>query len=401
MSTSYLKKAILFQRGANLTLKGLGRLLFPGTGKIVEKLRTNTGKVIILRSGNIGDTACSLPALAAVRQNFPQAHISLLTSPGPKGWPEAGQVVEGLGLVDEVITFYLEDLKEISFKKRLMKELRRCHFDLFLLLPQERTTFSKLCRDLLFARLLLVQGAWGFILAHHFPLMNPGRLFGYQPPYNEVERLLVLLNQIGIKSFEKFKLALPDKCYQVADQLILPYQDNGSRPIIGLQTKAKETANQWPLDKFRELGNRLESAYHPLFILFGGPGERPDLINFADSFAGEKLIAAGKTSVLETAALLSRCHCLITLDTGPMHLAALVGTPLVALFSARQFRKMWEPHSDHATVLRKSVPCELCGRKSCEHLSCMKAIQIMEVLEAVHRHLTTRGLDNALPTKTV
>uniref|UniRef100_A0A7C3SIN4 Glycosyltransferase family 9 protein n=1 Tax=Desulfobacca acetoxidans TaxID=60893 RepID=A0A7C3SIN4_9BACT len=110
------------------------------------------------------------------------------------------------------------------------------------------------------------------------------------------------------------------------------------------------------MENFAELGQRLQETLQPLFILFGGPGDRERLQDLADRFPGDKLIAAGQATVLETAALLARCHVLLTLDIGPMHLAALVGTPMVALFSARQFSKMWEPHSHRVVILRTSIP---------------------------------------------
>lgn len=380
---TYLDVAISLQTSANLTLKMLGRLFFPGTRRVVEKLRNSPGRVLIQRTGNVGDTACALPALAAVRHNFPLAHLTLLTSPGPRGLPEAREVLEWQGLVDEIITFYREDFANLSFRKTLIRDLRQRRFDLFLLFPQERTDFRRTFRDLLFARLLGVKGAWGFSLAHHFPLMDNRRLHDYRPPHNEVERLLHLLAGTGINSLANFHLKLPCSCQQMADRLLAPYLQNGPRPVIGLQTRAKAQANQWPLANFSELGCRLQAACQPVFILFGGAAEKYQLQEFARTFPGDKLIAAGQTSLIETTALLSRCHVLVTLDTGPMHLAALVGTPIVALFSARQFPKMWEPWTDQAIVLRKSVPCELCFQEDCDHLTCMQAITVDEVNAAV------------------
>ena len=63
--------------------------------------------------------------------------------------------------------------------------------------------------------------------------------------------------------------------------------------------------------------------------------------------------------------------------------SALMHTPTVALFSARQFPIMWEPHSDRVAVLRDAAPCELCYRENCEHLACMQAITVEEVFQEV------------------
>lgn len=96
-----LSLAIFSRNAANRVLCLLHAALFSETPKIIRKLRNHPGKILLLRTGNIGDTACALPALAAIRENFPRAHLCLLTSPGPRGLPEAGQVLDGQDLVNE------------------------------------------------------------------------------------------------------------------------------------------------------------------------------------------------------------------------------------------------------------------------------------------------------------
>ncbi|MBM4284580.1 MAG: glycosyltransferase family 9 protein [Deltaproteobacteria bacterium] len=381
-----LKLALCLRKGANLVLKKMTLLLFPRTRVILEKLRSQKGKILILRTGNIGDTACALPALAALRENFPSSHLCLLTSPGPQGLPEAHEVLEGLGLVDEIITFYQEDLAHWRFRRSLLRDLRRRGFHLFVLLPQERSSLSRNLRDLLFARLLGVKGALGFDLANAFPGFDLRTLKDYVPPHNEVERLLLLLGRAGINGIRPFILNLPASCHRLAEELLHPHRRDG-RIIIGFQAFAKEQAKQWPLENFAELGRSLYEAYQPLFVLVGGPGDRERLQDLATRFPGDKLIAAGQATVLETAALLARCHVLVTLDTGPMHLAALVGTSIVALFSARQFPRMWDPHTDQGILLRALAPCDLCFQDNCAHLTCMQTIGVKEVENAVERIL--------------
>ncbi len=390
-----LPLALLSKNISNRLLGLLKIVFFPQTRNTIHELRQHAGHILILRTGNIGDTACALPALAAVRENFPKAHLCLLTSPGPKGLPEARAVLDGLGLVDEIITFYKEDLARPEFRRSLLADLRRRQFDLFILLPQERTTLKRLLRDLLFARLVGVKGALGFELAHHFPGFDLRRLKTYVPDKNEVERLLHLLARSGINGSRPFTLNLPAACQQRAEELLRPYNSSG-RPVIGFQVFAKAQANQWPLENFAALGERLQNAYRPLFILFGGPGDRERLQDLAARFPGDKLIAAGQATVLETAALLARCHVLVTLDTGPMHLAALVGTPIVALFSARQFPKMWEPCMNTAVVIRKSVPCELCFEENCSHIECMQAITVEEVFQASESQMFSYQLSSSM-----
>lgn len=381
-----LEFALALRQAANQVLKGLTSLFFPKTQAIIENLRHQKGKILILRTGNIGDIACAIPALSALRADFPQAHLCLLTSPGIRGLPEARDVLDGLGLVDEIITFYSNDLHDWRFCLALLKNLRYRDFDLFFLFPQNYSNLQRTFRDLLFACLLKVKGALGFVIAHSFPGFDLRTLRDYVPPHNEVERLLHLLVRAGINGSRHFTWNLPEPCHRQAEKILQPYLQKG-RPFVGFQVFAKAQANQWPLKNFSILGHLLQDTYCPIFILFGGPAERERLLRLAESFSGDKLVVAGQVSVLETAALLGRCQVMVTMDTGPMHLAALVGTPIVALFSARQFPKMWEPHSENAVILRKAVPCELCFQKKCDHLTCMQAIASEEVYEEVCKFL--------------
>jgi len=233
-----LSLAIFSRNAANRVLSLLHAALFSETPKIIRKLRNHPGKILLLRTGNIGDTACALPALAAIRENFPRAHLCLLTSPGPRGPPEPGQVLDGQDLVNEIITFYNDDLRDWRFRRTLLTDLRRRGFDLFILLPQARTNFTRTFRDLLFARLLGVKGAWGFELAYSFPGFELRTLKRYVPRENEVERLLRLLGQAGINGIRPFRLNLPARCQRRATELLAAYRLDG-RPVVGFQVFAK------------------------------------------------------------------------------------------------------------------------------------------------------------------
>jgi len=381
-----LEVALFIQRNANLGLEKLARLLFPRTKATIEKLRIHRGNILVLRTGNIGDIACTMLALAALRENFPGSRICLITSPGGARLPGAPEVLSGLSLVDEIVTFHLEDLKDRSYVRSLVANLRRRRFDLFVHLPQERASLSRLLRDLAFAGLLGAQGVVGFKLAYHFPLFDLRTLKDFEPSQPEAGRLLEILRRAGIHPSRSYELALPPAAIRQADDLLKAYVDNG-RPIIGIQARAKEGAKNWPMAKFAELCRKLQRSFAPLFVFTGGPADRQLLENLSATFPGDKVVAAGLANIQDTMALISRCQVFISVDTGPMHLAALIGVPLVALFSARQFKTMWDPFSPDAVVLRKSVPCELCFQAECEHGSCMEAISVDEVFDAVTSHL--------------
>jgi ADP-heptose:LPS heptosyltransferase len=379
---SRLGVALTVRKTFDGILRILNAALFPETGRLISHLRKNPGRLLILRTGNVGDTACAVPALMALRQRFPQARLTLLTSPGLEGLPGAGELLEPLGLIDEVTTFYRRDLRRLPFFRGLIRKLRGRRYHLFILLPQGRASFRRLLRDLGFAYFLGVQGALGFRLGNHFPLMPPGWLKDYISPFNEAERLLKILEDAGIPPPGSFALQLPETALAAAEELLHPFLSGGPRLIIGLQMTAKVKAKLWPPVRFTELCRRLQETYQPLFLFTGSPSERDMLRQFADTFPGDKLVAAGRACLIESLALISKCRVLVSLDTGPMHLAALVKTPVVSLFGGRNFPKEWDPWGD-GVILRARVPCEPCFRDDCHRPLCMEAISVDAVVEVV------------------
>jgi ADP-heptose:LPS heptosyltransferase len=155
-------------------------------------------------------------------------------------------------------------------------------------------------------------------------------------------------------------------------------------------------AKRWPLDRFCQLGHGLLNANPTLqLIILGGTD---------DAVLGESLVqdwkkrahnVAGIFSVYESAAVLERCKCYVGNDTGVMHLAAMVGTPCVALFSARDYPGQWEPYGDDHVILRHEVDCAGCMLDVCTNGNrCLTLITVAEVLESLKPHV---GCNSGIP----
>jgi len=145
-------------------------------------------------------------------------------------------------------------------------------------------------------------------------------------------------------------------------------------------------AKRWPLNRFIEVARRV-CADLPAsrLIIFGG---REDFRLGEDirKAIGRKVVnVAGKLTVLESAEALRRCSVYVGNDTGVMHLAAAVGTPCVAIFSARDHPGRWDPWGTNNIVLRKEPPCAGCLLDVCtkEDMMCLKDIHVDEVVSAV------------------
>ena len=146
-------------------------------------------------------------------------------------------------------------------------------------------------------------------------------------------------------------------------------------------------AKCWYPDRFRELGMRLSQKWKAAILLFGNENEKTVAKEIASSLGGEGVDFTGKTDLLQLAALLERCQLLVTNDTGTMHVATAVGTPVVALFGSTD-RVTTGPWGDGHVVVKKDVPCSPCLKRVCptDH-RCMKLITVEEVERVIDQKL--------------
>lgn len=164
--------------------------------------------------------------------------------------------------------------------------------------------------------------------------------------------------------------------------------------LVGLHVSGGRESKQWHLSRFVDVGKQLAQEPNVTLVLTGGSGDRP-LVDLVKSQLGSVpvLDTSGALDLPATAALLSRLTMLITGDTGPMHLAASVGTPVIALFGPSDPRR-YGPLAIHQQVMRVQLPCSPCGQvrlppERCRgHVpDCMDGITVAAVVDAAQRWL--------------
>jgi heptosyltransferase-3 len=162
-------------------------------------------------------------------------------------------------------------------------------------------------------------------------------------------------------------------------------------PLAAICPGAKKETQRWLEDRFSVLGSLLLKTYPDLRLLMLGGQEDQSLGNrLSHSWGSACLNLMGILSVWESAAALQLCSIYVGNDTGGMHLAASVGTPCVAIFSARDNPGRWEPWGEKHSVLRHDVPCAGCYREICfgEGLICLKSITVGEVFDSASKYLS-------------
>ena len=364
-------------------------------------------KILVVMLGGIGDMILLTPALKALRKEFPESHLALLSEPDG-----AKEVVEGSRLVDEII------LRDKGFFK-LLGSLRRKRFDSVIAATGMNPVKTGLLALFIGAKHRLGEDIKGKGYFYNLKI-------NYDENLHEVEGNIRLVERLGLKVEDKslfIRITEEDKesasnflrSQNIKEDNLLygisklpPPISGGSTPlegvlippdggegcdlIIGIHPGSgifQAGFRRWAPERFARVADRLIKTYNAQVIIFGGKQEISLAERVASLMKKNPIIAAGKTTLGETAALIERCNLFITNDSGLMHIACAVKTPVVAIFGPTDYRKTG-PYSINSAIIRKNLPCSPCyqrGKVKCKELDCFKLITVEEVLEAAERVL--------------
>jgi len=332
---------------------------------------------IMVRSTNwVGDAVMTLPALEALRARLPRAEIVLVSKP----W------------VSEVYWHHPAVSRQIIYKpdsehrgaggfRRLVEELRAEHFDAAILLQNAFQAAWMARRARIPVRIGYARDGRSLLLTDALEPPSPAA-YGHQVYY-----YLQLLFRAGVipkpEPVKRVKIYLsPEETTWGVKKLdILGL--SGPRLLVGMCPGASfGPAKRWMPERFAELADRLIGALNADVLIFGSRAERPLAEEIARAMQHTPVVVAGETSLREFLALLAQCHLVVTNDSGPMHLAAAVGVPLVAIFGSTDERATG-PVGTNVRLLSHHVPCSPCGLRACPiDFSCLRGISVEEVFQA-------------------
>jgi asparagine synthase (glutamine-hydrolysing) len=341
-------------------------------------------RVCVFRIGYIGDIICALPAIRSVRRAYPNAQLTLFTSPGPTG-PGAAELLPGNDWIDELRVYYSDDIRFLSQRWKLLRELRARRFDVWIELPNNLSPIFRQFRDMLFTWIAGVRWARGWRI-------NTIRLAAQAQSEhlhfsNEVDRTLDIVKRAGIPAAEiDFGLPRLPVVRARIDELLRTKGLQGD-VLIAIAPGAKRSTNHWPAERFAEVG-RMLSDFNSTVVLIAGHAEADLCEKLASQIGTRARSFAGKLSLPESIELLRRCRLLICVDSGVQHLAAAVGTPCISLFSFWQMRGKWHPYGKKNAVIQKWVPCHTCLLEHCPRNNlCMREISVEDVSRAAQQFL--------------
>jgi heptosyltransferase-3 len=372
----------------------------------------NVRRVLVYRLGSLGDTLIALPAFHLIARAFPSAERRLLTNlPVAAKAPPAAAVLDHTGLIHGYMR-YTTGTRSIRELLRLALEIRRFRPDVLVYLAGARG-LEAAQRDAKFFRLAGVARQIGVPLTTAAQL----NLFGGETPASpdadlepEASRLARNIRELGDAHLDDpaswdlhlsaAEIAATDAA--IREQLpswapsgsVWDRQDRHREGAIAVSAGTKVQSKDWGGENWRELLARLARAYPERVLLLAGAPEESALSDFAAadwqrSGGGPVVNLCGRLTPRESAAAFARARLFIGHDSGPMHLAAAVGTPCVAIFAARNLPRQWFPYGPHHRILYHRVECAGCGLETCieQQKKCILSITVDEVLAEVQAAL--------------
>lgn len=361
-------------------------------------------RVLLFRLERIGDLLMTLDALVAVRRHLPAAELHLVVG----SWnAELARLIPAIDRVETLDVPWLSRERAPTTLGALTAQAarwRRQGFDLAVNFEPD-------------IRSNLLVAASGAARRVGFGSKGGGPLLTHPQPYDPsshvaanalrlVERALPSAShradEIGqaAESPHAFGNAAPSSALRIPEHAraraarLLAARD-GAGPLIGLNPAAGRAVKEWPAARFAAAASRLSEQMEATFVLLGSAAERPhaEVVTRALPAGSRAIDLVGKAPLVDLAAILERMALLITGDTGPMHLAAAVGTPVLAIFGPSDPRR-YAPRHTRSTVVHADLWCRPCNRfrrppaRCCGTTpDCLTGVSVEAVVEAARRLL--------------
>ena len=316
-------------------------------------MRIDAERIAIVKLGAIGDVVNSLPFLQRLRAGYPRAEITWILGPAPHA------LVAGHRAVDRFLVF---DARDRATWLGFVRALRALRFDLVIDLQRILksgviTRASGAPRRLGFDRARCKEASWLFTNLKIPPNANPG---------------------VTVEQYLEFADFL--ECPPRVPSWDLPFEPyaapSDGKPRVVVNVGASKPANRWYPERWARVCEGLVEQCGAEVHLTGGKTDRAEVAEVLHACSAPVVDQAGRLTLAQSAGLIRSARLFVGCDTGPMHIAAAVGTPVLALFGAADPRRTGPFGAQHVVVTHP-VPCSPCRRRHCnvDGHPCMAGIE--------------------------
>jgi len=345
------------------------------------------GKIVCFRLERIGDLLMTVPALATLRALAPDAKIDLVVGSWNSGIATA---IPGIDRIETLDAAWLArpalGLSTFALASAAA-QWRRRRYDLAI-------NFEPDIRSNVAMATVGAQRTAGYVSGGGGPLLDVA--LPYDPGVHTADNALSLVTAaLGREPDGRIdaSLRIPEAHREAAARLLARF--DGSI-LAGLHISGGRAVKQWPEARFREVAEHLVRDRGAAIVLTGTPHERKQLEMVRAALPADRVLDASGLDLLTVAAVIEQLEFFVTGDTGPMHLAHAVGTPVVAVFGPSD-PKRYAPRGTRDVVVRIDLPCSPCNRirrppsRCTGHTpDCLAGVDTARVIEAIDE--VRRGL---------
>ena len=350
--------------------------------------------ILCVRLDSIGDTLMSTPAIRAVKESVPGGRVTLLTS------PSGAEVARMVPEIDDILVYEAPWMKATrppegsAYDLGVIERLGSLGFDgaiIFTVYSQNPLAAAFLCY------LAGIPLRLAYCRENPYHLLTDWRT--EEEPFptlrHEVVRQLELVGSIGWKTANhRLSLAVPADAEGNIPQIMRRIGIDEAKPFVLIHPGATAPSRRYPAAGFAELGRHCAEDLGLQVLFTGTDSERTLVETVRRQMRAPSSSLAGCLSLPELAAVISRARLLVTNNTGPAHMAAALGVPVVSLYALTNPQHVpW--HVPHR-VLFHDVPCKFCYKSVCpqEHHDCLRLLPPSEVSSAISDLLSGNIVDS-------
>ncbi|MBP2656494.1 MAG: rfaF 2 [Firmicutes bacterium] len=333
-------------------------------------------KIFVSNRAGVGDVILTTPILKAIKDKFPQSHLTFMTG------PNCAELVNGLSFIDEVV-LYNNKSKQNSSMFNIIKKIWRSDIALLIDFKYRSAVIAFLAGIPIRAGL---NHKRSLFMTHTAPLKE-GREHNYEP-YNYAD---IIRDSTGIDLLGDFsKLYVPKRSPEDVNfvtKLLASKGIMGDKPIVTIAPFTAWSMKNWPTHRYIELIKKIKASYDCDIVLTGddthdypGGSELRQLSSIAN--------LSGKTSLLQVTEIIARSKLLIGSCSGTIHMAAATNTPAVIIYGPTSPER-WAPRKN-VIILSKNTICSPCDGPAigCPENQCIQSISVDEVFEASSKFLS-------------
>jgi len=334
-------------------------------------------RILLIKPSSLGDIVHTFPVVSAIKSQWPGSHITWLVK---RQWAELVERAEG---VDRVWPVEMT----VSSWLREGRALRAERFDIAM-------DLQGLLRSAILARLSAAPICIGFANGREgSPWFYTQRVPVLNPDIHAVDRYLLVAAALGASLPEKprFGFRLPEEDVATVRELCRRRGLAVDRPWVAMNVGARWPTKRWPLTSFAAVVDQLHEAHLDPVVMIGSSDEREYTDRLRVLTKSPFIDLSGEIPLRCLPALLSKAMAIITNDSGPMHIAAALGIPVVAMFGPTSAIRTG-PYGAGHQVLVGSVPCSPCFSRVCRHdpeMECLHLIKPGQVVDVVRPLLAT------------